>query len=556
MENSENKKELLPTDQSRQIQLTVNRPDTDENALDLGNVLLCMNRRRRLFAWVLVLCLAVGICAPLLLYQFNKPELSVSSVVTLRYEAPVKVLEKGKNGEEDKWVIPDDPEYELVSDLSAPDGTDLDVNQVTSSYVLQTALEGLNLSKPITVSALRGNIGIRTLLTEESSRTKESLQGLADAKNADAYKQLEKAEMKYQNRFVVSLTNGFGEEGSTIKTELKDEELKLLLDRVLTVYNQYLVQTYADVKLPEDSFSVIDIQELDVPDSLDQLRAGIDTLYAYCNEKTETVKAYRSWKTGRNLEDWMEILQTFKSINIDYLYALVSEDAVTRDKTALMTSWKHQLRTAQNSLDEVNENIVETKKILASYKNDEVYVSLQESDAAKTTRAATEYYNKLVLKQTENYEKAAKLKSTISDYTNRISRLEAAKETAISEAIETELARSLSSAQGLYEDIRAHMEELFASPMYTTFEDHSAAQGKLPSFLASSAKKMIIGGVAGAVIACGLWFLAGLMQEISKNAKLKEARSLRFGRDDNGDKERRSFDCARDDNNGKEAAVK
>ena len=557
MDSNENKTDLLPTDQSRNIQLTVNRPDTNENALDLGNVLLCMNQRRRLFAWVLVLCLAVGICAPLLLYQFSKPELTVSSVVTLRYETPVKVLEKGKNEGEDKWVIPEEPEYAPVEDLSAPDGTDLDVNQITSSYVLQTALEGLNLSKPVTVSALRRNIGIQTLLTEESSRTKESLQGLADAKDAAAYNRLEKAEMKYQNRFVVSLTNGFKEnEEDRVVHELKDEELKLLLDRILTVYNQYLVQTYADVKLPEDSFSVIDIQELDVPDSLDQLRAGIDTLYAYCNEKTDTVKAYRSWQTGRNLEDWMEILQTFKSINIDYLYALVSEDAVTRDKTALMTSWKHQLRTAQNSLDEVDENIAETKKILDSYKNDEVYVSLQESDAAKTTRAATEYYNKLVLKQTENYEKAARLKATIADYTDRISRLDATKETAISEAIETELARSLSSAQGLYEEIRAHMGELFTSPMYTTFEDHSAAQGILPGFLSASLKKMIIGGVVGAVVACGLWFLAGLLQEISKNAKLKEARSLRFGRDDNGDKERRSLDCARDDNNGKEAAVK
>ena len=298
------------------------------------------------------------------------------------------------------------------------------------------------------------------------------------------------------------------------------------------------------MQLPQDAFSVIDVQETDVADSLDQLRAGIDTLYAYCDEKTDTVKAYRSPGTGRSLEDWMETLQTFKSINIDYLYALVNEESITRDKTALLTGWKYQLRMAQNSLDEVNENIAETKKILATYKNDEVFISMQESDAAKTTRAATEYYNKLVLQQTEYYAKAAELKATIADYTDRIARLESATETEVTAEVETELARSLASAQGIYEGIRAHMEELFASPMYSTFEDHSAAQGKLPSFLSASLKKMIIGGIIGVVLACGIWFLAGLLPEFSKNSEFRIQNSELKGT--------RSLDDARDDKNNSE----
>ena len=171
---------------------------------------------------------------------------------------------------------------------------------------------------------------------------------------------------------------------------------------------------------------------------------------------------------------------------------------------------------------------------------------MQESDAAKTTRAATEYYNKLVLQQAEYYAKAAELKTTIADYTDRIARLENAAETEVTAEVEAELARSLASAQGIYEGIRSHMEALFISPMYTTYEDHSAAQGKLPSFLAASAKKMIIGGVVGTVIACGIWFLAGLMMEFSKNAK-KETRSLDCARDYRDD------NAARDDNDGKEA---
>ncbi len=135
MDNNENRTDRLLTSNDRQIQLVVNN-DQEENSIDLGNVFHNMKLRKRLFAWVLVLCMVVGVCAPLLLYQFTKAPLTVSSVVTLRYEAPKEEYREGlKDGT--YWL--QDVEFEQVNDLTAPDGTDLDLNQITSSYVLQTA---------------------------------------------------------------------------------------------------------------------------------------------------------------------------------------------------------------------------------------------------------------------------------------------------------------------------------------------------------------------------------------------------------------------------------
>ena len=84
MDNNENRKGILPTDPNRQIQLVVNNNQEEDSTIDLGNVFHNMKLKKRIFAWVLVLCLTIGLCAPLLLYQFSKPELTVSSVVTLR----------------------------------------------------------------------------------------------------------------------------------------------------------------------------------------------------------------------------------------------------------------------------------------------------------------------------------------------------------------------------------------------------------------------------------------------------------------------------------------
>ena len=523
MNDHENRATQQPLENDRQIQLVVNRPDTDETTIDLGNVFQNMKNRRRLFAWVLVLCLTVGVCAPLLLYQINKAPLTVSSVVMLRYEAPVKVIQKDDDGKE-KEVIPEDPEYALVTDLSAPDGSELDLNQLTSSYVLQTALDETQLSKPITAGQLRSNIKIQTVPTEESNRSKEAIQGLADMKNADAYKQLQSMELKYENYFVVSLTNGFGDEDSKAKIELTDEELRLLLDKILTVYNDYLVQTWADIRMPSDAFSVIDVQAEEPLDCLEELNTGLMSLTAYCNQQTDSVRSYRSWKTGRSLNDLAESLETFRKIAVEPRIADTVQNGITRDKASLLTSQRYLLRVAESDLEKVNADIQETDKLLASYKNNEIYVTTQDTDAAKTTKEATEQYNELVRKQQENYQKATELKTKIADLKDRIQKLEAAGETEVSLETEADLRQVVAEAQALYTEVREHMEMLLESPMYKTYETHSAPQGKERSFLASSAKKMIIGGIAGAVIACGLWFLAALMTEFSKNQKAPEKR--------------------------------
>ncbi len=84
MENNERPGSLKPAEKDTKIQLVVNNPDPDESTIDLGRVLHNIRLKTRIYAWVLVLCLVIGICAPLLLYQFSESPLTVTSVVTLR----------------------------------------------------------------------------------------------------------------------------------------------------------------------------------------------------------------------------------------------------------------------------------------------------------------------------------------------------------------------------------------------------------------------------------------------------------------------------------------
>ncbi len=490
---------LLPEKDTR-IQLVVNNQGDGEGTIDLGRVLHNAKLGARVFSWVLILCILIGISAPLLLYQIQNPVLTVASVVSLRYE--VEAPEETKDIEELQGLLVD------------PKGEDLDLSVVTSSPVLQKAIEGLTLSKPVTLENIRNNMTVTRVLTEESSRTKEALAGLAEAKNTEAYARLEETEMKYQNRFIVSLTNGFGDEDSHVKYELRDEELRILLNRILDAYNDALVLAYADVRLPEDKISLIDTEEMDLPEILDSLSGVLDSLQTYCVNQPETARTYRSWQTGLSLNEWMEYIRTVRSVNIEYLEAYIYARGIMRDKEAVALTYRYRIRTLQSDLDKVNESISNTDTLLKNYKNNEVYISMQESESARTTKMTTEYYNELVLQQQENYAQAATLRTEIAETQNKLERLSSSTRKSEIKDAEAELNNAMEAVKNLYTGIREHMTELFASPIFRTYSEHSAPQGKLDNFLVASWKKMLIGGIAGAVIAFGFWFLAALAPEL------------------------------------------
>lgn len=181
------------------------RPRTEDNAIDPVRVVRNFWDRRRVFAWVLVLCVLIGLCAPLAVYPFTKEPQEVSAVATVEY----------------------------ADALAAPDGFPLDLTKVTSAAVLQAALDGVSLSRKISPDALSGQMEILPVLSAASRKEQDMLSGLAKVMDPGAYTPLKDLELTYENRFTVTLKNTFG---------LKDEETRLLLDRILDAYNDFVAR--------------------------------------------------------------------------------------------------------------------------------------------------------------------------------------------------------------------------------------------------------------------------------------------------------------------------
>ena len=516
-----------------QINVVVNRSGEDETTIDLGRVFHNMKVKRRVFAWVLVLCLLLGVCAPLLLYQFNKPMLEVSSVVTLNYEIPwvnasgrqltlaqykAELAEQGQS-------LPDDMEitWTPVASLMAPDGSDLDLNAITSAYVLSEAMKDLSLSKSVSLSSLRSNITVEKVLTDASRQAQELASKMVDDKNSEAYNQMQAVEMTYDTRFVVRLKNGFGEEDSKNKIILEDGELGILLNRILDAYNDYLVRTYADRKLPDGEIAEIRIDELDLLESLEKLQQASDNLYDYCNGQRTSVKNYRSYRDGRSLEDWMQTIQTVREVSIDYLYSYVYTSSIIRKPEQMLTYYENSKRQADQNLTDVREKIeADTVTKNENYVKPTVIVSMQESGTVRSTQITPDFYNDLILNLAKNYDRLVTLETTSDDLDSKIKALKG-NGTAASEADVEKAYSELQNTKALcvetYDGVVAHMEEVMDSPFYKDFAGHTVPQGELPNFLTANLKNMIIGAVAGVVVACGLWFLAALAPEFRRNRK-------------------------------------
>ena len=507
-----------------QINLVLTPDANQGTTVDLVNVFHNMKIRKRFFAWVLLFCMLLGISASLLAAQFMQPQMTVSSIMTFDYDIDYDAL-----AETDPELVPKDEKglnikgVQHVFDLTAPDGQPLDLGQITSPYVLQQAIDMTGLSTPITASSLSRNIRIERNMTEESKRSMEVAAQMVTDKNASAYNTINSLKQTYENKVIVSLTNGFtnGDDDKK-KIMLRDDELAPLLNNILNIYNDYLVLSFADRKLPVNAFEVININKLDYLESLDLARTGLQDLYDYCNKQSEDFKGYRSPATGYSLTDLMELLMSIKSTNVDYLYSYVYSSGLAKDFDTMLASYEFQVRMARNKLNAVQDDITATQNVLDVYKNDEVYVSMQDSDTSRSSRYTTDYYNELVLQQADNYAKLAELQTTVTDLENKISHLKGKQEAGLQEGIQGELEAAMESCKGIYQMVNDHMEEVFATAESQTYAQRSAAYGKSDSFLAAGAKYMIIGAVAGAVLACGLWFMSALIQEMKRGKKFED----------------------------------
>ena len=479
-------------DNGQKVEVIVNHQGELDGEISLAKVFSNMAKKKKIYLRVLAILLILGLILPMLLAELNTKAPSTQAVVQQKY--------MDYDPETDMEVAPQPVKF--------------------SSYVLQEALNNTQLSSKVSITNLESNLRIEQLLTAETRQRLEILERQVDAQGS-AIGQATTIKLDYDNTFIVTLANGFGSPDARSKTYLSTSEIQDLLNNIIKAYDTQIYKNRTDFALPESNLESLESNGLDFLENLDIIKTSLTSLKNYCDSKAELYPDYRSAATGLSFKDLSDTIATINDIDINYLYSYIMYNGITKDQATLINKYNYTLRTARLDLADVNSRIEGNDKIIENYKNQSISVIGGDDQSGKSLSITTEYYNKLVLAQTELFDRKAELESQISDLENKIKVFGESASSKEVEAVKKEYERVYKDAVAVQTLVLDQAEELLDSDtIKNSYIVSTTAQSEAVSFFSSrNIKKAVLGGIAGAVIAVAVWFVAGFAAELKKGGK-------------------------------------
>ena len=207
---------------SKKIDLYINNNDDAEQGISIMNVFATLGKRFHVYIFVMIIGLFAGLLVPTMMYTFKDKTETAVTVLSFDYDE----AEEGK----------------------APDGSDLDISYIKSSYIIQNALSNVTLSKDVSTAQVQSNLTITGILTDETKQKIEIVNKLEELKNSDYAKLLAELELKYRAQYIISINNIF-KDGNN-KVILPSTDLSHLLSSIMNAYSEYFIETYQDKVLP------------------------------------------------------------------------------------------------------------------------------------------------------------------------------------------------------------------------------------------------------------------------------------------------------------------
>ncbi len=485
--------QLDKKDASQKVELYVNHQNEGDGEISLVNVFRNMAAKKKIFLRVIAILLIVGLIVPLFIAEISRKSSDASAVVKLTYENA-----GGKTAAEKK-----------------PDRLSFSAN------VIAAALDKTKLKEQLSVSRVEANITVEQLLTEAVRQRIEVLQEQIKA-SGSTVGQAANITLQYEDTYIVTLKNGFGDPESSKKTYLSAGEMSDLLNNILKGYNSYLYETKADYDLPEGDLSDAATGDLDYLESLDLIKTVMESFKSYCDAKTALYPDYTSASTGLSFNDLSSVISSFIDVDLSYLSATLISGGISKTPADLLNRLVYSLRNAKLELSKVEGNIASVQKIIDEYQNEKISVTGSEEQKEQSATITTEYYNDLVLSQVALYDRQAELSQSIADLESRVVAFGADVSPEELAKADADFKRVYKNASVVFELVSDYAKEFINSDTIVNgFLNTTSAQTKSVSFFSSSnIKKSVIGGVAGAVIACCLWFAAGFVEEFRKEGRI------------------------------------
>ncbi len=482
-ENNELINSLVPGTEAGKpdISVTVKRNAGDNDEIDLVRVFKFMGKKRGVFVTLILLLASVGLAAALFMAENKR---NSSDAV-----ASIQVLM------EDQY----------------------NVDTIASAYVVKNALIQAGLSDKITVDSVRNNIEVSRVLKEEY-RQKLAMYSKLNLSES-SIRELLGTEPEYENIYIVTLKNGFGEK----EKMLRDDEMNALLNAIIVRFNESFYDQYSTITAPEYGIGGFDYSIVEYSEAADVLRQSFVALSNYCREISQDFPDFS--RNGLTYKDMAELITLSYEAQVNYFGAYIFYSNTVRDKESFSTLYTHYIRNYKTELMNAENKMKHYDELIKNYKNETILIlSSGEDKKLQSITKNLDAYNELVLQQAENSRDKAFYEKMISDYEERLSNIQATGTVGVHEYAEVTITGIINAYDKLYEDVCEMTESFTASSGYQgAFTSYTTASTSGSRFFSTAnIKNALIGCFGGAFAGVLIWGVYGLVVELKRSSKKRE----------------------------------
>jgi len=331
-----------------------------------------------------------------------------------------------------------------------PDGTQFDIQQLKSPYVIESALEELSLTNSgVKLDEIRRNIDITSIIPDEISKLAETM-----IKQGQEY-------VYYPNEFKVTYK---------VNKAFSYNQGIQLIETIIIKYKEYFYTLYADVKTIENTIGTLDFSTYDYPDIVDVISTQIEGIHEFLEEKNEEDSNFRSSETGYSFADLNRSFDILRTVDATKLASLVNANTLTKDRDRLIKDYEYKVKRMELEMAKKSSEAEEARRLMDQFKKEDYVLIPDATRSELKTENPSSYYNTLAEIAITASVEAASIKHEIEYYKNEIERLKAVTEVNNSKLIE--------EADNLIESIKTKMIDLINKTNDTLSNYYAYKYGK------------------------------------------------------------------------------
>lgn len=284
-----------------------------------------------------------------------------------------------------------------------PDGSNFDIMQVKSPYVIESALKEMEFEDiGVKSDEIRRNIDITPIIPDDVAERAENMirQGSEYIYHPSEFK------ITYKVNKAFSYNQGIS-----------------LVEAIISEYHKYFNSLYSDTKTIEKTIGSMDYTEYDYPDVVQVMNTQINTVQEFLKRKTEEDSNFRSSETGYSFADLNRSFDILITVDTSKLESLVNSNTLTKDRDKLIKAYEYKVKRMELDRAKKNSEAEEAKKLMDQFKKEDFVIIPDGTGKDLRTENPQSYYNTLAETAIKASVEATSLQHEIDYYKKEIERL-------------------------------------------------------------------------------------------------------------------------------------